>query len=298
MKQFIFSLIIVLSFYAVRAQRLQVYGDKVSSRQHRMLPCVVADSTVADTSLMELRYRFDFQRLGKPEYTLLRVQIGRRLTKQSDLVLYFSAIHNAYISKGVSPIDLDTLRQRLPHSGAVSNLFIESVLDHEEGVLTIVCGDFFTWNKPYVYRESQPQIDWTLCEERDSVCGYACHRAKARFRGRDWDVWYAPTIPLQAGPWKLSGLPGLIMRAETDGYRFTCTDLRQTRSPIYRNHYRPIRDLKTRERYRHFERYCYEHPLAAYAEGEEAYILASDDSGNIFYLDDSWTIPYDPIELE
>lgn len=296
MKRYILSLIIVLSFYAVRAQRLKVYGDKVSFKLHQMLSCIVADSTIADTSFMELRYRYEFERLGKPEYTLIRVQIGRRLTKQIDLVLYYSAIYSYYFSKGASAVFLDSLKQ--PYSGAISNLFIESMFDHKEGVLTIVCGDFFGLNKPYVYQEPQPQIDWTLCEERDMVCGYVCHRAKARFRGRDWDVWYAPTIPLHAGPWKLSGLPGLIMRAETDGYRFTCTDLRQARAPIYRNHYRPIRDMKTRERYRRFERYCYEHPLAAFAEGEEAYILATDAHDKIIYLDDSWTIPYDPIELE
>lgn len=28
------------------------------------------------------------------------------------------------------------------------------------------------------------------------------------------EVWYAPGIPLGIGPWKLNGLPGLIVRAD------------------------------------------------------------------------------------
>ena len=43
-----------------------------------------------------------------------------------------------------------------------------------------------------------------------------CNSAYLTFRGRNFNVWYAPEIPSQFGPWKFYGLPGLITKIETD----------------------------------------------------------------------------------
>lgn len=77
----------------------------------------------------------------------------------------------------------------------------------------------FKSNKPKVnpniyYDEPIPHIDWELEEGDTVICDYACQRASALFRGRTWKVWYAPGLPYQDGPWKLQGLPGLILKAE------------------------------------------------------------------------------------
>ncbi len=66
----------------------------------------------------------------------------------------------------------------------------------------------------YTYEDSTAQFAWTLLPDTVTVCGYVCRKAEATFRGRQWTVWYAPGIPLGIGPWKLNGLPGLIVRAD------------------------------------------------------------------------------------
>ena len=38
--------------------------------------------------------------------------------------------------------------------------------------------------------------------------------AEAEFRGRVWRAWFTYEIPMPYGPWKLGGLPGLILKAE------------------------------------------------------------------------------------
>lgn len=43
--------------------------------------------------------------------------------------------------------------------------------------------------------------------------GYTCQLAKATFKSRTWYAWYSEDIPMNEGPWKLCGLPGLILRA-------------------------------------------------------------------------------------
>ena len=75
------------------------------------------------------------------------------------------------------------------------------------------------WASHYLIEEDFPVIDWTICEDSTmQVLGYDCHKATAKFRGRTWTVWYSEDIPLSIGPWKLGGLPGLILKAKCDDY--------------------------------------------------------------------------------
>jgi GLPGLI family protein len=88
--------------------------------------------------------------------------------------------------------------------------------------------DYYTFNKEnkfftqervfnsYLIEEKVPQIDWKLSKDTASFSGVKCKKATARFKGRNWIAWYAPELPFQSGPWKLNGLPGLIIEAYDD----------------------------------------------------------------------------------
>ncbi len=65
----------------------------------------------------------------------------------------------------------------------------------------------------YTYEEAG-DLKWTLLDDTLTVTGYLCHKAKATCGGRTWYAWYTEDIPTSAGPWKLQGLPGLIVKAE------------------------------------------------------------------------------------
>ena len=85
----------------------------------------------------------------------------------------------------------------------------------------------------YTYQEDIPQIDWVLSDSTKMICGYLCHQATATFRGRNWIAWYCD-IPKSVGPWKLNGLPGLILAAETEDkeHTFSAISVRKSSSPI------------------------------------------------------------------
>lgn len=75
---------------------------------------------------------------------------------------------------------------------------------------------FFTKEKlfnEYLAEETAPKINWTTTKDTASFSGIACKKALAYFKGRKWIAWYAPELPFQSGPWKLNGLPGLIIEA-------------------------------------------------------------------------------------
>lgn len=65
----------------------------------------------------------------------------------------------------------------------------------------------------YLTEETLPKIDWKVGKDTTSFSGLHCQKATARFKGRNWIAWYAPELPFQSGPWKLNGLPGLIVEA-------------------------------------------------------------------------------------
>lgn len=89
-----------------------------------------------------------------------------------------------------------------------------------------------------VYTEPLGEIQWEISDSTKSVLGYDCIKATANYHGRNWTAWFTPDIPLQEGPWKLTGLPGLILEASesTGQHSFVATGLEATNQeivPIY-----------------------------------------------------------------
>src|SRR5690554_2539581 len=55
--------------------------------------------------------------------------------------------------------------------------------------------------------------NWEIQEEFKEILGFKVQKASLEFRGRNWEVWFAPDLPFSEGPWKLKGLPGLVLEA-------------------------------------------------------------------------------------
>lgn len=69
-----------------------------------------------------------------------------------------------------------------------------------------------------VYSEPYAEMVWEVVpDSTKTVLGYECIMAKSDYHGRHWTAWFSPEIPVQDGPWKLAGLPGLILAAAEDG---------------------------------------------------------------------------------
>lgn len=71
----------------------------------------------------------------------------------------------------------------------------------------------------WYYEEPYEEPVWEITDSIDVINGLNCVKAMTSFRGRIWIAWFAPEIPLPEGPWKLCGLPGLIIYAyDTKGH--------------------------------------------------------------------------------
>ena len=103
--------------------------------------------------------------------------------------------------------------------------FMTIYKNHPDGKLTHtdkICQDWFP------FEEEVPRLDWQLTDSVTTVLGYECRGARCVFRGREWTAFYSEDIPLPDGPWKLHGLPGLIMKAsdKKGHYTFECIGIK------------------------------------------------------------------------
>ncbi len=93
-------------------------------------------------------------------------------------------------------------------------------------------------SQDYRYVDSLHAQTWTMGDSTREVLGYTCQQATSDFRGRRWTAWFATDIPVSDGPWKLGGLPGLILEAYDEGQQhvFTAVGLERVKDePIIFN---------------------------------------------------------------
>ena len=82
----------------------------------------------------------------------------------------------------------------------------------------------------FIYTEETPDFHWQLKPtEKKVIGGYACSLAVGSYAGRTYKAWFTFEIPVSDGPWKLSGLPGLILEVEDESgeYAYTCTRIQK-----------------------------------------------------------------------
>ena len=65
----------------------------------------------------------------------------------------------------------------------------------------------------YLIEDAMPAIDWKISSDTATYGGLHCQKATSHFKGRDYTAWFCPDMPLHVGPWKLNGLPGVIVEA-------------------------------------------------------------------------------------
>lgn len=64
--------------------------------------------------------------------------------------------------------------------------------------------------------------NWKLVDETKVINSIVCKKAEVSYKGREWTAWYSTEIPFPYGPYKFSGLPGLIVKItdKTEDYDF------------------------------------------------------------------------------
>ena len=64
--------------------------------------------------------------------------------------------------------------------------------------------------------EDARKMNWNIKNEQSTIGEWKVQKAELNFAGRKWIAWFSTEIPIQDGPYKFHGLPGLIVKIEDE----------------------------------------------------------------------------------
>lgn len=68
-------------------------------------------------------------------------------------------------------------------------------------------------SKKFFLVTDEINYSWQITNETKQIQNLNCYKATTSFRGNTFEAWFTPEIPINVGPWKWYGLPGLIVEA-------------------------------------------------------------------------------------
>jgi GLPGLI family protein len=93
--------------------------------------------------------------------------------------------------------------------GMLTDIKNNRIIDHKFFPIDFAAIKFDT----LFVKDTAQIISWELLNETKNISSFNCQKARGNFRGRTYSVWFTNDIPVSMGPWKLNGLPGLILEA-------------------------------------------------------------------------------------
>lgn len=146
-----------------------------------------------------------------------------------DKVSYFySANYHAYEEEMHKSVDANSIA--IPTSTSTKgNIKMDFYCNYPAGKSTYLDKVF---REKFRITEPLEQPKWEIiADSTKQILDYHCQMARCSFKGRTWTAWFTTDIPLDNGPWKLCGLPGLILRAydAKQQYIFNCVGMKQAK---------------------------------------------------------------------
>ncbi|MBD5379256.1 MAG: GLPGLI family protein [Bacteroides sp.] len=194
---------ILLMFTCIIAffSRAENPSDKyIKEPEDALLEIVYSRQAVYDTTMRESKFRREdvILRIGKNKSMYCSV---KRLWSDSIMEINYPAFHaiqNEHFKK---------YKGRVLLSGNYWSYIYKDFPNN-------ICKEYEYFDiERRKYTEELQTPEWTITDSVKTIIGYECFKATTDFKGRQWIAWFTPEIPISDGPWKLHGLPGLILEA-------------------------------------------------------------------------------------
>jgi hypothetical protein len=272
------------------------------------------DSVLLDTALLTVRYRASYLMypgaLSRWHVAMLHVGSSHSLfydftghiKDRYDYILVDNLDDMWSNSKALEKERAEQLAAYGDLGTTFGSYFYRSVVyDHRTGKSKVVVPDiwvptqpYYTYSLAHIYEEDVPELEWEITGEHGTVASFDCQKAECDFRGRRWEAWFTTEIPFSEGPWKLRGLPGLILYARdtTGQYSFEAVSVTDEPVPFYDYIYENEKKT-TYRKFKRYERSCFRWPKS-FNENTSVFIVTGNGIEEADYQ--NWRMPYYPME--
>lgn len=135
-------------------------------------------------------------------------------THESLYDLYFNIEHSVYLwqenPNAPTLVSTSSFVQDLPSRESADPFFYKKL-----GESKIIYNESTTMND-YTVLDDSLNLVWDIKNEMKNIGGFECQQATTFFRGRNYTAWFTHEIPVDFGPMKFGGLPGLILEIYDD----------------------------------------------------------------------------------
>lgn len=85
-----------------------------------------------------------------------------------------------------------------------------------------------------VYQINDKLFDWNwqISNETKEIAGYTCRKATSNLMGYYFEAWYTDEIPINIGPEKFDGLPGLILYVKAGTMEYIAYSIKSAENSI------------------------------------------------------------------
>lgn len=124
----------------------------------------------------------------------------------SETVFKSDSISNAILEKEAKATGVVNVKADM-RKGFFRNTIIKENPDFKTFLITRI-----GQTKLKVFDDRKP--NWKILPEKQKIGNFETQKAEAELYGRKWTAWFTTEIPIQEGPYKFHGLPGLIVKIE------------------------------------------------------------------------------------
>ena len=130
---------------------------------------------------------------------------------------------------------INTSGKKVTSSKIFVNKFVNKIVVNE------------TLLKLYYYEDSYPKIEWKIADAVKEIGGIKCTKAMGDYKGRTYEAWFSTELGIEGAPWKLVGLPGLVLEAYDVKMQvqFLFAGIEKISGKVVEINYIPLNGIKT-----------------------------------------------------
>lgn len=203
---FFFILLVTVSLIYWNSSAQQSNTGKISNEN--TVPARVIHSVEGEPAFACVKYEFkhiyDTLQTNSPDVKQMSLFIGKNRSKYVEDRIYNSVTPIATVASNGEYAEAS---ERI---NALNNQSLGIYRNYGNSKISIV--DLVVDKISFV-EEEIPTIQWKITSATKEIKGLKCQKAIGDLKGRTYEAWFCKDYPYSTGPWKLGGLPGLILEA-------------------------------------------------------------------------------------